>query len=209
MKFDISFPSTQWDLSTEQGQAELKNYLYYLVDRLTDVVNNLDSLNMSESYSVNAAEIHLEGVTTVNDGFSIDRDGRMTANGANIAGKLEVTSGIGGTSVSTSGIFLSNQSAQRSRAIRSNGQDTLYDQQGNIIRQTAIDYDEDDNTSIVSDSYTAGNIKRAVISAAGNVNLFDADGNFAVGLSAEDTPVLTIGSTTLNEEQLQALLDLI
>lgn len=40
----------------------------------------------ADSISIKAGQIHLEGYTTINKGFSIDEDGNMTANNANIVG---------------------------------------------------------------------------------------------------------------------------
>lgn len=48
----------------------------------------------ADSITIHASQIHLEGYTTINKGFSIDEQGNMTANNANIiGGRLEISKG--------------------------------------------------------------------------------------------------------------------
>lgn len=79
---------------------------------------NGDSVTIkSENVTVDASNIHLEGYTTINKGFSIDKEGNMTANNGvfkgTISGKIpaleELISGSGNFLVNKNGILEANE----------------------------------------------------------------------------------------------------
>jgi hypothetical protein len=71
--------------------------------------------------SISQRNIHLEGYTTVNDGFSIDLEGNMTCNNANVNGTINSEKGsIGGWTINNNG--LTNGTV----VIKNDGSSTIY-----------------------------------------------------------------------------------
>ncbi len=72
----------------------------------------ISSINQSEEkISILAEKISLEGITTINDGFSVDLDGNMTANNGKFTGDIFLADGnkvIGGDGLLTNLRFQSN-----------------------------------------------------------------------------------------------------
>lgn len=58
-------------------------------------------INASKLAKITAEKINLEGYTTINNGFSVDKEGNMTAKGANVSGKVAANEGnVGGWTIS-------------------------------------------------------------------------------------------------------------
>lgn len=68
----------------------------------SEEVETIDNEKLS---TITADKIALEGYTTINEGFSVDLTGNMTATNADVAGKITSNEGvIGGWNISSSGI---------------------------------------------------------------------------------------------------------
>lgn len=75
--------------------TQTKDDLTLEVNKKVGKTEVVSSINLSpEEIKINAAKIALEGYTTINDGFSIDLNGNMTCNDANINGDIITPNGV-------------------------------------------------------------------------------------------------------------------
>lgn len=75
--------------------TQTKDDLTIEVNKKVGKTEVISSINLSpEEITINASKIALEGYTTINDGFSIDLNGNMTCNDANINGDIITPTGV-------------------------------------------------------------------------------------------------------------------
>lgn len=75
--------------------TQTKDDLTLEVNKKVGKTEVVSSINLSpEEIKINASKIALEGYTTINNGFSVDLDGNMTCNNANINGDIITPSGV-------------------------------------------------------------------------------------------------------------------
>ena len=143
---------------------------------------NGDSVTIkSENVTVDASNIHLEGYTTINKGFSIDKEGNMTANNGvfkgTISGKIpaleELISGSGNFLVNKNGI-LEAQEAIIHGSITAGSTIT-----GSTIRNTTRTFEIDREGNIrggsinINDKFKVdklGNMTATSANIVGNIN---------------------------------------
>lgn len=161
----------------------------------------ISKINQSaEQITIQANKINLEGTVTANNGFSIDQNGYMTANGATINGSIESVSNDPLSPIST--------------VIR-NGVIDVRDSDGNVVGELTSDMDDGflafagpngshDYKSILdrfSLGFYDGNISspRAIISGGDSGYLFqanDASGNQVFEVTNQNTYIDNRLSTT-------------
>lgn len=90
-----------WTINGDELES-IKNRVNKL--EVIDAVNKSTEtsvINASKLAKITAEKINLEGYTTINNGFSVDKEGNMTAKGANVSGKVVANEGgVGGWTIS-------------------------------------------------------------------------------------------------------------
>lgn len=78
----------------------------------SEIIASINDVGQSEA-KIKADKISLEGLTTINDGFSVDLNGNMTANNGTFNGVVNASSGtFNGTVNASSGTFTGSVNAQ-------------------------------------------------------------------------------------------------
>lgn len=98
----------------------------------SEIIASINDVGQSEA-KIKADKISLEGLTTINDGFSVDLNGNMTANNGTFNGVVNASSGtFNGTVNASSGTFTGSVNATGGRfgsleIVKKNASSNVYD----------------------------------------------------------------------------------
>lgn len=96
-----TYSSSDWIKAVKYTDDSTFNIVISKINDSTEI----ETIDTSKLATITADKIALEGYTTINDGFSVDLNGDMTATNADISGKITSTEGsIGGWDITSTSI---------------------------------------------------------------------------------------------------------